>query len=290
MFKGSIVASITPMENGKVDTLRFKEHIEWLIENESDGIVPCGSTGESATLTHEEHKKLIDIAVKTANGRVKIIAGTGSNATREAIEFTRSAKDSGADGALLISPYYNKPTQEGVYQHHMEVADAVDIPQILYNVPGRTALNILPQTVARLASHENIVGIKEATGSIEQAIDVLAETPAGFLLLSGDDFINQPMLAIGGHGSISVTANIVPKKMAEMHRLFSVGERDESLKIHFELRELSKAMFIETNPIPVKTLLAMMGKANEEFRLPLTKMAEENRVRLQKVLKKYSLI
>ncbi len=290
MFKGSIVASVTPFDNGKIDAGRFTAHLEWLIENGTQGIVPCGSTGESATLNHEEHLELIDISVKTANGRVKIIAGTGSNSTSEAIALTRAAKDLGADGALLISPYYNKPTQEGVYRHYMTIADSADIQQILYNVPGRTALNVLPATVARLAGHPNIVGIKEASGSVGQAIDVLALCPDDFILLSGDDFINYPLLAVGSSGSISVTANILPGKMAEMHNLFFAGKHDEALKLHMEMRELHHAMFLETNPIPVKTAAALMGKINEEFRLPLSPMAEGNRTKLEEILRRYGLI
>jgi len=290
MFRGSIVAAITPFESGKIDKSRFTAHVEWLIENGTNGIVPCGSTGESATLNHEEHLELIEISVKTANGRVKIIAGTGSNSTSEAVALTRAAKDIGADGALLISPYYNKPTQEGLYRHHMTIADSADIPQILYNVPGRTALNILPETVARLAGHPNIVGIKEASGSVGQAIDVLALCPDDFILLSGDDFINYPLLAVGGSGSISVTANIVPGKMAEMHNLFFAGKQAEALKLHMEIRELHHAMFLETNPIPVKTAAALMGKINEEFRLPLSPMAESNRNKLEETLRRYNLI
>ncbi len=290
MFRGSFAALPTPMENGKPDMGKFSEHIEWLIESGVNGVVPCGSTGESATLSHEEHKELIGLTVKVADGRVKVIAGTGSNSTNEAVRLTAAAKDLGADGSLLISPYYNKPTQEGTYRHHMKIADAVDIPQVLYNVPGRTALDIRPETVARLAKHQNIVGIKEATGSLEQAIDLLALCPEGFLLLSGDDAINYPMLAVGGHGSISVTINVVPKKMAKMHDTFFAGNHDEALKLHYEMRELTKAMFYETNPVPVKTALSIMGRMGDELRLPLTAMSKVNRDKLKKALKKHSLV
>jgi len=290
MFRGSITALVTPFRNGKIEQGQFKELIEWQIENGTDGIVPCGSTGESATLDYKEHKEAIGLAVKIANGRVKIIAGTGSNSTSEAIELTSAAKELGADGALLLAPYYNKPTQEGTYLHYMAIADAVDIPQIIYNVPSRTALNILPETIARLSHHQNIVGVKEATGSVEQALHVINLCPKDFLLLSGDDAINWPLLAIGSAGSISVTANIVPKEMAEMHKLFLEGKSAESLKLHYSLLELHKVMFIETNPIPVKSALAMMGKVNDEFRLPLTPISDGNRKVLEKVLKDYKLL
>ncbi|MDH5542072.1 MAG: 4-hydroxy-tetrahydrodipicolinate synthase [Nitrospinota bacterium] len=290
MFRGSITALVTPFKNGKIEQGHFKDIIEWQIENGTDGIVPCGSTGESATLDYKEHKEAIGLAVKIANGRVKVIAGTGSNSTTEAIELTSAAKDLGADGALLLAPYYNKPTQEGTYLHFMAIADAVEIPQIIYNVPSRTALNILPDTVARLAKHENIVGIKEATGSVEQALHVINLCPKDFLLLSGDDAINWPLLAIGSAGSISVTANVVPKKMSEMHTLFFDGKTAESLKIHYELLELHKVMFIETNPIPVKSALAMMGRVNDEFRLPLTPVSDGARKILEKALRDYKLL
>ncbi|MFQ5433184.1 MAG: 4-hydroxy-tetrahydrodipicolinate synthase [Nitrospinota bacterium] len=290
MFKGSIVAVVTPFDGGAPDKARFVEHIEWLIEDGSHGIVPCGSTGESATMNHDEHNHVVEWAVKAVDGRVKVIAGTGSNSTSEAIRLTKAAKELGADGALLISPYYNKPSQEGVYRHHMEIADAVDIPQLLYNVPGRTALNIAPETVARLSGHDNIVGIKEASGSLEQAMEILALCPDDFLLLSGDDAINYPLLAVGGQGSISVTANVLPDMAAGMHDLFFEGKLDEALALAYNLRVMNKAMFIETNPVPVKTALAMMGMMKEEFRLPLTPMSSENRGNLELALRSYDLV
>jgi 4-hydroxy-tetrahydrodipicolinate synthase len=290
MFKGSFAAVVTPFDGGAPDKARFVDHIEWLIEDGSHGIVPCGSTGESATMNHEEHNKVVDWAVKAADGRVKVIAGTGSNSTSEAVRLTKAAKELGADGALLISPYYNKPSQEGVYRHHMEIADAVEIPQLLYNVPGRTALNIAPETVARLSAHPNIVGIKEASGSVEQAIDVIALCPDDFILLSGDDAINYPLLAVGGQGSISVTANVLPDMMAGMHDLYFEGKLEEARRLAYNLRAMNKAMFIETNPVPVKTALALMGMMKEEFRLPLTPMSGKNRDMLEAVLRSYDLV
>ncbi|MBI5637423.1 MAG: 4-hydroxy-tetrahydrodipicolinate synthase [Nitrospinae bacterium] len=290
MIKGSIVAIVTPFDGGKPDKARLAELVEWHVQSGTNGIVPCGSTGEAATLDYEEHIQVIEWAVKAAEGRMKVIAGTGSNATAEAIELSRRAKDAGADALLLVSPYYNKPTQEGIYQHQMAIADAVRIPQILYNVPGRTSSTILPETVARLAKHSNIIGIKEAAGSVEAAIDIMAMCPKEFALYSGDDFINYPLLAVGASGSISVTANVLPEKMAKMHSLFFEGKLKESLALHYEMREMSKAMFLETNPVPAKTALAMMGKIKEGVRLPLVGMAPATRQKLEAVLKSYKLI
>jgi 4-hydroxy-tetrahydrodipicolinate synthase len=290
MIKGSIAAIVTPFENYVPDKARFFDLVEWHVKCRTSGIVPCGSTGEAATLDFKEHIEVISWAVKAAKGRMKVIGGTGSNSTAEAIDLSRQAVDAGVDALLLVSPYYNKPSQEGLYRHYMAIADAVDAPQILYNVPGRTASNLLPETVARLASHQRIVGIKEASGSVEQAIDVLALCPKGFSLYSGDDLINYPLLAVGGVGSISVTANVWPEKLAEMHESFFAGKPESALRAHFELRELSKAMFIETNPVPVKTALAMMGKIKDEVRLPLFQMSAPNREKLAGVLRSKKLI
>ncbi len=290
MIKGSIAAIVTPFENGKPDKARYFDLIEWHVASGTDGIVPCGSTGEAATLDYSEHIEVIRWAVQAAKGRMKVIGGTGSNSTAEAIDLSKQAKDAGVDALLLVSPYYNKPTQEGLFRHHTAIADAVQVPQILYNVPGRTSSNMMPETVALLSSHPNIIGIKEASGSVEQAVDVLALCPKDFLLFSGDDFINYPLLAVGAAGSISVTANVVPEKMARMHDCFFSGKTQEALDLHFELRTLSKAMFFETNPIPAKTALAMMGRIKEEVRLPLTAMSPANRQKLQDVLRIYKII
>ncbi|MBI3794547.1 MAG: 4-hydroxy-tetrahydrodipicolinate synthase [Nitrospinae bacterium] len=290
MIKGSIAAIVTPFKNNKPDKARFFDLVEWHVASGTDGIVPCGSTGEAATLDYDEHIEVISWGVQAAKGRIKVIGGTGSNSTAEAIGLSKKAVGVGVDALLLVSPYYNKPTQEGLYQHHMAIADAVAVPQILYNVPGRTSSNLLPETAARLSSHQRIIGIKEATGSVEQAIDVLALCQKGFNLYSGDDLINYPILAIGGAGSISVTANVWPEKMARMHDQFFAGNFGEALALHLEMRELSKAMFIETNPTPVKTALAMMGKIQEEVRLPLAPMSDANREKLAGVLRSYKLI
>lgn len=290
MLRGSLVAIVTPFKNDEVDEKALRDLIEFQIENGTNGIVPCGTTGESATLSHEEHKRVIEITIDAAKGRVPVIAGTGSNSTEEAIRLTRHAKDAGADAALMISPYYNKPTQEGLYLHFKKVAKEVDIPIILYNVPGRTGSNMLPETVGGLSEIDNIVGIKEASGSLQQISDVIALCKPDFTLLSGDDFIVLPILSVGGKGVISVTANVAPKDMADLITAFEKGDLKKAMELHYCLRPLNEAMFYETNPIPVKKALALMGKIGDEIRLPLSPMSEKNTERLKAVLKNYGLI
>ena len=290
MFQGSIVAIVTPFINGVVDEEKLRELVEFQIENGTDAIVPCGTTGESSTLDYEEHDRVIKIVVEQVNKRVPVIAGTGSNSTREAIEITQHAKELGADGALLVTPYYNKPSQEGLYLHYMAVADAVALPQVLYNVPGRTAVNLLPETVARLALHPNIVAIKEATGSLLQASEVMALCGDNITVLSGDDFITLPMMACGAKGVISVTANIMPKEIAALVDAFNAGNMEEAKRLHLYLLKISNAMFIETNPVPVKTGVALMGKCRDEVRLPLAPLADANRTKLAAIMKEYGLI
>ncbi len=290
MFKGSIVAIVTPFKNGKVDEKALGELIEWHIASGTDGIVPCGTTGESATLGYEEHEQVIEYTVKKAAGRVPVIAGTGSNSTEETIMLTAHAKKSGADGALLITPYYNKPTQEGLYRHFKAVADAVDIPIVLYNVPGRTSVNMLPATVARCARVKNIVAIKEATANLQQISEIIELCGDNFTVLSGDDFTVLPTLAIGGKGVISVTANVVPSDMAGLIDSFFAGDMDGARKMHYRLQPLNQAMFFETNPIPVKTALGLMGKCSPELRLPLCPMSDINNEKLANAMKKYGLI
>ncbi|MFQ5585769.1 MAG: 4-hydroxy-tetrahydrodipicolinate synthase [Thermodesulfobacteriota bacterium] len=290
MFQGSMTAIVTPFRNGRVDERAFRKLIEFQIRGGTDGIVPCGTTGESATLTYEEHERVVEIAIDAVNGRVPVIAGTGSNSTDETISFTRHAERAGADGALLISPYYNKPTQEGLYHHYRAVAEEVSIPLILYNVPGRTSLNMLPETVARLSEFRNIIGIKEASDSLAQVSDVLEMSRKGFVVLSGDDFITLPMLAIGAKGAISVTANIMPKEVSRMCTAQLEGTAKKALRLHYKMQPLNRAMFLETNPIPVKTALAMMGMIREEFRLPLVRMGGDRRRFLRKVLRGYGII
>ncbi len=290
MFQGSIVAMITPFRDGKIDEKAFGDLIEFHITNGTDGIVPCGTTGESATLSNDEHNRLVRLTIEAVKGRVPVIAGTGSNSTEEAIYFTRYAKECGADAALLITPYYNKPTQEGLYRHFKEIAEEVDIPLIPYNVPGRTGVNMLPSTIARLAEIENIVAVKEASGSMTQICEIYRLCGDKIAILSGEDAINFPILAAGGQGMISVTANIVPKKMGDMWDAYNRGDIASARDIHYEIFDLHQTLFIETNPIPVKTALAMMGKCTEEMRLPLCSMSEGNRERLRNVLKGYKLI
>ncbi len=289
MFQGAMTAIVTPFKGGKVDEEALKGLIEYQIDNGIGAIVTCGTTGESATLSYEEHNSLVEFTINAVNGRVPVIAGTGSNSTAETIMLTEHAKDAGADGALLISPYYNKPTQDGLYRHYRAVAAAVDIPLILYNVPGRTGVNILPETVAKLSEIENIIGIKEASGSLRQVSDILEMSMDGFLVLSGDDFITLPMLSIGAKGVISVTSNIVPGEVVKMCERFLEGAPGEALRSHYRLQGLNRAMFLETNPIPVKTALAMMGMIEEEFRLPLTAMGE-SRDSLRDTLRVFGLI
>lgn len=290
MIKGSIVAIVTPFKEGKFDEKAFSELIEWHISKGTNGIVPCGTTGESATLDYEEHYRVIEVAVKVVNKRIPVIAGTGANSTDETIMITKKAKELGADAALLVAPYYNKPTQEGLYRHYKAVAEAVDIPIVLYNVPGRTAVNILPTTVARLAEVKNIVAIKEATGDMKQVSEIIRLCGERITVLSGDDFTTLTLLALGGKGVISVTANIAPHEVSEMCRLWEEGSIEEARRLHFRLEPLNSAMFIETNPIPVKTALSMMGRIREEFRLPLCEMSEANKEKLRKTLSDFGLL
>lgn len=290
MFKGGMTAIVTPFRDGNIDEKAFEGLVEFQIKSGIDAIVPCGTTGESATLTYEEHNRVIEWAIEIVNKRIPVIAGTGSNSTAETVMLTKHAEKVGADAALLITPYYNKPTQEGLYQHYKRVAEEVSLPLFLYNVPGRTGVNMLPETVARLSEIENIAGIKEATANLQQISDIIELCGPDFIVLSGDDFTTLPILAIGGHGVISVTSNIAPVDVAGMYDAFEAGDMRKALALHYKLQPLHRAMFIETNPIPVKTALAMMGMVEEEFRLPLVKMGEKNRERLQKVLMDYGLI
>ncbi|MCJ7482374.1 MAG: 4-hydroxy-tetrahydrodipicolinate synthase [Thermodesulfovibrionales bacterium] len=290
MLKGSIVAIVTPFKKGKVDEKAFGDLIEWHIAQGTNAIVPCGTTGEASTLDYKEHYRVIDIAVKTVNGRVPVVAGTGANSTDETIEITEHAKKSGADAALLVTPYYNKPTQEGLYRHYKMVAEKVDIPIILYNVPGRTAVNMLPSTVARLAEIKNIIAIKEATGDMKQVSEVIRLCGDRMIVISGDDFTTLPLLALGGKGVISVSANVMPKEVSQMCSFWMKGQHDKARALHYKLEPLNASMFIETNPIPVKTALAMMGKIQEEFRMPLCEMAPANKEKLKKVLTDLKLL
>ncbi len=288
MFKGSYVALITPFENGKVNEEAFRKLIEFHIENGTDGLVPCGCTGEAATLSMEEQKALMDIAVETCNKRIPVVAGTGSNNTEEAVELTSYAKKAGCDGALVITPYYNKPTPEGQYRHYAEIAKKSDIPIMLYNVPSRTGISMLPSTVARLAKVDNIVAIKEAAGSVQQVMDILSL--CDIIVMSGDDSMVLPFMSVGAKGVVSVVANIIPRKVHDLVKNFLDGNIEDSRKIHYEILPLCKAMFMETNPLPVKTSASMMGLVKEEWRLPLCEMQSDNKAKLEKVLREYKLI
>ena len=284
MFYGAIVATVTPFRNGRLDRGALKRLVKFQINSGTDGIVPCGTTGESATLSFDEHERVIDTVIEAADGRVPVIAGTGSNNTKEAVVLTRYAKRAGASAALVITPYYNKPTQDGLVRHFQAVAESADIPIILYNVPGRTGVNMTAQTVARLAEVPNIVGVKEASGNLNQVCDIVRLTPKKFCVLSGDDALFFPMLALGAKGVISVTSNVAPRQMAELYDTYVIGEISRAREIHYQLWPLFNALFIETNPIPAKTALAMMRKIHEEVRLPLSPMADANRKARAKVL------
>ena len=290
MFTGSFVAIVTPFRKGKIDEQAFGSLIEWQIANGTNGIVPCGTTGESATLSYEEHNRVIELTVEVVNRRVPVIAGTGSNSTDEAIALTRHAKRAGADGALLITPYYNKPTQEGLYRHYKAVAETVDLPLVLYNIPVRTGVNMLPATIARLSAIKNVVGVKEGSGWVQQASDIVQLCGERLTVLAGDDALTLPIMAVGGKGVVTVTANLLPTDMANLVKAFATGKIEEARKIHLKLSPLFAALFYETNPIPVKEALGMMGKIDPELRLPLCAMATDTREKLARVLKDMGLI
>jgi len=290
MFTGSLVAIVTPFTKGKFDEKAMADLIEFQIAHGTHGIVPCGTTGESATLTSEEHERVVAVTVEVVNKRIPVIAGTGSNSTDEAILFTKHAKSVGADGALLITPYYNKPSQEGLFRHFEAIAKAVDLPQILYNIPGRTSVNMLPATTARLSKVPNIIGIKEGSGSLQQVSDIIHHSKQDFLILSGDDPLTLPMMALGGKGVITVTANVAPTDMAHMVSAALKGNYKEARTLHFKLTPLFSALFLETNPIPVKAALAMMGKMSEEVRLPLTPLSDAFRPTLREALQQAGVL
>jgi 4-hydroxy-tetrahydrodipicolinate synthase len=290
MLQGAITAIVTPFKDGKLDETAYRELVEFQIKGGIHGIVPCGTTGESATLSHEEHKRVVESCVDQVKKRVPVVAGTGSNNTAEALELTKHAQAAGADYALLITPYYNKPTQEGLYQHFKTIADNTSIPIVVYNVPSRTSVNLLPETVARLAEFPNIAAIKEATGDLKQCAKIVELCGDKIILLSGDDFTVLPLLAIGGKGVISVVSNVVPQDMAGMCEAFAKGDLATAQKIHYKMWPLMEAMFYETNPTPAKTALKMMGKITGEVRQPLCLMSPANEDKLRQVLQKYGLI
>lgn len=285
MFRGAITALVTPFKNGAIDEEAYRALIEWQIEQGIDGLLPCGTTGESATMSHEEHEEAVRICIEQVKGRVPVMAGAGSNNTAEAIRLTAFAKQAGADAALLISPYYNKPTQEGLFRHFKAINDAVALPLFVYNVPGRTGSNVLPATVARMFRElPHVVGIKEATGNLAQISEVAELCGDEFILLSGDDFTALPTFSVGGKGVISVTSNVLPAKVAAMCAAWERGDTAEARRLHIELMPVNRAMFLESNPIPVKTALHLMGRMGGEFRLPLCPMGEQNLARLKEVM------
>ncbi len=290
MFEGTHTALITPFRKGQVDEEALRALVERQIEAGIDGLVPCGSTGESATLSHLEHRRVVEIVIETAAGRVPVIAGTGSNSTREAIELTLHAKQAGAQGALLLSPYYNKPTQEGIFAHYAAVARETAFPIIVYNIPGRTASNLSAETVARLARLDHVVGIKEASGDLDQMAHVIARSPADFAVLSGDDSLTLPLLSIGGKGVISTSANIAPESMCALVERFRSGDVSGAREIHYQLLPLFDALFCETNPIPVKAAAAALGWCDDEIRLPLTQMVDAHLEHLKVVLKDLGIL
>ena len=287
-LKGSMVALVTPFRNGKVDEPALKRLLDFHLKNGTDVIVPCGTTGETSTLSHEEHKGVMSFVIDYVNHRVPVICGAGSNSTLEAIPFLEHAKKKGADGVLIVTPYYNRPTQEGLFRHYEFLAKKVDIPIVVYNVPSRTGVSIAPETVARLAKIPNIIGIKEASGSLEQASRIISLCDVA--VVSGEDSLTLPLLSVGATGVISVVANVVPRKEHEMVMAYLEGDIQKARKLHYELFELAKVLFIETNPIPVKTALGLMGMITPELRLPLCEMDSENRKELMRVLRECRLI
>ena len=291
MFAGSFVALITPFKNGKVDEKRLAELIEWQIRSGTHGIFPCGTTGESATLSHEEHTQVVKLVVDIVKKRVPVVAGSGSNSTAEAIRLTREAQEVGADGVVMISPYYNRPTQEGIYQHYRAVAQAVPgFPIIFYNIPGRTGSNIEPSTMARLAEIDNIVGVKEAAGSIDQVLNIIIACGDKLAIFSGEDSLTFSMMSLGGKGVLSTVANVAPREMADLANAGLAKQWDRAAQMQLKLIPLIRALFLETNPIPAKTALALMGKCELELRLPLVPMAEANLAKLKTVLKEYEFL
>ncbi|HXG15014.1 MAG TPA: 4-hydroxy-tetrahydrodipicolinate synthase [Calidithermus sp.] len=290
-FQGSIVALVTPFRNGRVDEAKLRELVEFHVAHGTDGIVPCGTTGESPTLTHDEHKRVVEVVVEAARGRIPVIAGTGSNCTAEAIDLTRHAERAGAQAVLVVNPYYNRPTQEGLYLHFRAVAEATRLPVFVYNIQSRTAVNVETSTLARLARDcRNIVGVKEASGSLDQVSQVVSACGPDFIVLSGDDNLTLPIMAVGGRGVISVIANLVPREVADMTHAALEGDFKRARELHYRLYPLARAAFLETNPIPIKEAMAMVGMLEPALRLPLCRMSEANRDRLRQVLRQHGLL
>ena len=284
-FRGVTTALVTPFTaDGQIDEARLRELVDWQIAEGIDGLLAAGTTGESATLSHEEHHRVMEIVVDQAAGRVPVMCGAGSNSTAEAISLTQHAEKIGADAVLSVAPYYNRPTQKGLYEHYKRIAESTALPVFVYNVPSRTGTNVAPETLLRLAELPNVVGVKEASGNLSQIMQILAQRPTDFLVLSGDDALTFPLVALGGDGVVSVASNEVPGLMTRMVRAMLQGDWDTARRLHFRLLPLMKANFVETNPIPVKTALALMGKLEPNFRLPLVPASEETRSLLEKLL------
>ncbi len=290
-FQGSFVALVTPFRNGNVDEPKLRELIEFHVTHGTDGIIPCGTTGESPTLSHDEHKRVVEVVLEAARGRIKVVPGTGSYSTAEAVELTRHAERAGAAGALVVNPYYNRPTQEGLYRHFRAVAEAVAIPILVYNIQSRTAVNVETATLERLVRDaKNVAGVKEASGSLDQMSQVIAACGPDFSVLSGDDNITLPLLAIGGHGVVSVIANILPRETVEMVHAALDGDWKRARDLHYRLFPRARAAVLETNPIPIKEAMGMAGMIEPEFRLPMCRMSDANRERLRAVLTQYALV
>ena len=288
-FAGLTVALVTPFRDGAVDEDALRKLVDFHVESGTDCVSPCGTTGESPTLSHEEHERVISVVCKQAAGRIKVMAGTGSNSTSEAVRLTKSAQSAGADAALIVAPYYNKPTQQGFYQHYRTVAEAVDLPIVVYNIPGRTAKNIEPQTLSRLSEIPNIVAIKESTGSMDQASEILATS--GLTVLSGDDSLTLPLLAIGGRGVVSVVANIVPQDVKALLNAFESGEMADARRRHLKLFPLCRDLLgLSTNPIPIKAAMQRLGRDSGELRLPMTPLDDSQQASLANTLEKYGLL
>jgi len=290
MFRGLYTALITPFKNGKVDERAFQSFVVWQITEGVHGVVPCGTTGESPTLSYDEHHRVIALCVEAAKGRVKVLAGTGANSTEEAVMFTEHAKKAGVDGALIVAPYYNKPTPEGIYQHYKTIAEAVDIPIVIYNIPGRSVVDIKDDTLERLSKISNIVGIKDATGDLSRVSTLRARTGKGFVQLSGEDMTAIAFNAQGGVGCISVTSNIAPKLCAEVQNKTLAGDYAGALAVHDKLVGLHQAMFCETSPGPVKYAASLMGKCSAELRLPLVQPSEANKARVREAMQAAGLL
>lgn len=284
MFAGCFVAMITPFRDGEIDVPALRRLVEFHLANGTDGLVPCGTTGEAVTMTEEEQLRVVEIVVETVNKRIPVVAGTGTNSTAKTIKMTKKARDVGADAALVVTPYYNKPTQQGLYLHFEAIARETDFPLVLYNVPTRTSVNMLPETVARLAKIPNVVAIKEASGNMDQVSQIVQSCRSDFAVLSGDDSLTLPMLSLGGTGVVSVVGNIAPKAMSDMVRAYRHGDHARARELHYQLFDLCRAMFIETNPIPVKTAAGILGLCSAEMRLPMCPMGDANRQKLEQVI------